>query len=151
MPRQRSKKLSDSRKSIQKPILDIKEKLQDLSDDDVDSVGKDEEEEELDRLVLGDGIGFKAQLQGAEVDSAEEEPEDEIIEGQENEEVGLEGVDDADVSTPLFQALHQTEISSSSSLIQVHRHYFHPMLLFPLESQVMKRMHRLGRIAMMTA
>lgn len=59
------------------------------------SVEKDEEEEELDRLVFGDGAGFKAML-GQDMDVDSEDKDEEA--GSENEsEAGLEHVDDADV------------------------------------------------------
>ncbi|PQE27419.1 hypothetical protein CJF31_00009041 [Rutstroemia sp. NJR-2017a BVV2] len=73
-------------------------------DESEDMMEKDEDEEELDRLVLGDDAGFTSQL-GQDMDVYMDSGEDE--EGdrdeEENENIGLEGVDDADVgSTALF-------------------------------------------------
>ena len=94
MPRQRSKKLSETRKAVQQPTPPTQ--------DDRESVNlleKDDDELELDRLVLGDGAGFLAEL-----DHEEEEGHDEVSEaaleaelGLKDEEENLENVDDAEV------------------------------------------------------
>lgn len=58
---------------------------------------KDSDEEELDRLVLGDGAGFTAQL-GQDMDfESEDNEEGEKGQDEEREDIGIEGVDDADV------------------------------------------------------
>ncbi len=103
MARQRSKRLSESRKSADKPTK-LRGREEDASDSDnesADFMEKDKEEEELDRLVLGGGVDFKAQVsQGMDIDSEEESARED--EGAEAEDAGLENVDDADVSTPPF-------------------------------------------------
>jgi U3 small nucleolar RNA-associated protein 18 len=76
----------------------------DQSDSDNYSLGmleKDEEEEELDRLVLGDGAGFKAQLgqhMGLDVED-DSEGADSLPEEGSDAEAGLEDVHDAEVSS----------------------------------------------------
>jgi U3 small nucleolar RNA-associated protein 18 len=60
---------------------------------------KDEEEEELARLVLGDGLGFKAQLgqqMDLDMDGGSEEGES-IVEEDSEGEARLENIDDAEV------------------------------------------------------
>jgi hypothetical protein len=75
------------------------EEAGDSGNESADLMEKDEEEEELDRLVLGSGADFKAQLsQGMDIDSEEESAEED--EEAKAEDAGLENVDDADVSTP---------------------------------------------------
>ncbi|CAG8974251.1 hypothetical protein HYALB_00009740 [Hymenoscyphus albidus] len=104
MPRQRSKKLSLGKKSADRHAENSaqafeKESFRSGSDNDSDEImDKDEEEEELDRLVLGDGGAFKAQLlqsasHGGNDSDSDVGPsgEDEAAEG------GLEDVDDADL------------------------------------------------------
>jgi U3 small nucleolar RNA-associated protein 18 len=72
------------------------------SDTENDSTGlleKDEEEEELARLVLGDGLGFKAQL-GQQMDLAMDggsEEEESMVEEDSEGEARLENIDDAEV------------------------------------------------------
>lgn len=105
MPRQRSKKLIASRVVEAKPAVEDdpasdevnSENETDESDNEsLISVEKDEEEEELDRLVFGDGAGFKAMLgQGMEVDSEDKEGDSGVEE--DGSEAGLEHVDDADL------------------------------------------------------
>lgn len=97
MPRQRSKKPSQSKTVLQKTAkLD-----QDDSDIDIDIESdlseKDEEEEELDRLVLGDGFGFKARLGRSAVQEEDVESGEEVIE--DGDEADIENVEDADVIT----------------------------------------------------
>jgi len=114
MPRQRSKKISEGRRATQnseselqpasrKPAQDNspepewEEEESDSEDESEDFRDKDEEEIELDRLVLGDADGFRAQLgQGMDLDFEEGSEGVERGEGEE-EDGGLEGVDDADV------------------------------------------------------
>ena len=108
MPRQRSKKLIASRVVEAKPAVEDdpasdevnSENETDESDNEsLISVEKDEEEEELDRLVFGDGAGFKAMLgQGMEVDSEDKEGDSGVEE--DGSEAGFEPVDDADVRLP---------------------------------------------------
>jgi U3 small nucleolar RNA-associated protein 18 len=101
MPQPRSKKGSSSRKTEEDtaPELEEREFGQESDDESLDLREKDSDEEELDRLVLGDGAGFMAQL-GVDMDVDEE---DDIENGdahsreEEEGEAALEGVDDADV------------------------------------------------------
>jgi U3 small nucleolar RNA-associated protein 18 len=103
MPRQRSKKLSSSHKAEKKlaPELEREENEGSSGEESVE-LEKDSEEEELDRLVLGDAGAFKAQLGR---DRAMEEDSNQDGEGIEKDlevEAGLEHLDDADVrNTPL--------------------------------------------------
>ena len=104
MPRQRSKKLSSSRKTGRE-ILPELQRHEDEQESDNESLGmldKDSDEEELDRLVLGDGAGFMAQLErDMNVDEKKDEEDGERVSDDEEEgEGGLEGVDDADVKIP---------------------------------------------------
>ncbi|TVY87998.1 putative U3 small nucleolar RNA-associated protein [Lachnellula willkommii] len=100
MPRQRSKKSSASRKTVQDPGPPIPHEDEQSGSDneDLEILERDAEEEELDKLVLGDGSAFMAQLGGGrDVDS---ENGSDVAEGLENEDDGegdLEGVDDADL------------------------------------------------------
>jgi len=74
------------------------------SDSDNESLGmleKDAEEEELDKLVLGDGAGFKAQLghhMDLDIEAASENGAG-LADGDSGGEAGLENVDDAEVRT----------------------------------------------------
>jgi len=75
---------------------------QDDSDEqEVEDVQKDSDEEELDRLVLGDDAGFLEQLG---IDTQVEESGSDSGRGEADlvDEVGLEGVDDADVGANHF-------------------------------------------------
>jgi U3 small nucleolar RNA-associated protein 18 len=98
MPRQRSKKLTASRQTENSSAPEREER----SDTENDSTGlleKDEEEEELARLVLGDGLGFKAQL-GQQMDLAMDggsEEEESMVEEDSEGEARLENIDDAEV------------------------------------------------------
>jgi U3 small nucleolar RNA-associated protein 18 len=98
MPRQRSKKLSESREATQKSASEP-ERNEDESDSDNVSLEKDEEEEELERLVLGNGAAFKAQLgQNMDIDIEDDSEIGEGLPGEDSEAgVGLENVDDAEV------------------------------------------------------
>ena len=112
MPRQRSKKLTASRiveaKSAaeEDPASDginSENETDDSDNESLISVEKDEEEEELDRLVFGDGAGFKAMLgQDMEVDSEDKDGDNGVEE--DGSEAGLEHVDDADVRSPCIEA-----------------------------------------------
>jgi U3 small nucleolar RNA-associated protein 18 len=104
MPRQRSKKLSASRKTEQTSNPDPEpeqEEAYDESDSESSRISeKDEDEDELERLVLGDGATFKAQLgMDTEVNEYGDFEENGLVEGDLEEEAGLENVDDADVSS----------------------------------------------------
>ncbi len=101
MPRQRSKKLSASRKTEQADGsgFETQKEQIDSENESIEANEKDEEEEELDRLVLGDGTNFRAQLrQHMDLDS-EGEPEEGDQADEEEPEVdgSLENVDDSDV------------------------------------------------------
>ncbi|KAN0122009.1 WD40 repeat-like protein [Hyaloscypha variabilis] len=100
MPRQRPTKLAASRQTEQSSVPEPEE--QSDIDSDNESLGileKDAEEEELDRLVLGDGAGFKAQLgQQMDIDfDAASVNEDSVAEGASEREDDLENVDDAEL------------------------------------------------------
>jgi len=100
MARQRSKKLSESRKATQQPApVALDDAEEDFSDNDSSEPESEADDAELDRLVLGGG-DFMTEL-SREVDiegssGGEEDLEEELGLGGEDE--GLEGVDDADVS-----------------------------------------------------
>lgn len=119
MPRQRSKKITASRETEQKPVPEL-ERVREQYESENDSEDireKDSDEEELDRLVFGDETEFHAHLgDGMDVDKAEgsegSEPEEEDREDG-NE---LENVNDADVS----QTLH--------SLPEIEANYLQALL-----------------------
>ncbi|KAE8449383.1 hypothetical protein EG329_008284 [Mollisiaceae sp. DMI_Dod_QoI] len=101
MPRQRSKKLSASRKVETDVSADvaIDEDQSESDNESVNILEKDAEEEELDKLVLGDGFGFKAQL-GKDTEmqyGGSEDEEDDAVDQDSEGEPGLEDVDDADL------------------------------------------------------
>jgi hypothetical protein len=114
MPRQRSRKLSNSHKAEQEsaPELRRDEEEEKSDNESLGMLGKDSDEEQLDRLVLGDDSGFMAQL-GPEME-VDEDGEADCGEGtseaddEEKESGGLEGVDDADASTHLNSFPDQT-------------------------------------------
>jgi U3 small nucleolar RNA-associated protein 18 len=98
MPRQRSKKLSASRQTEDSSAAE-REERSDIDNDSTGLLEKDEEEEELARLVLGDGLGFKAQLaqqMDLDMDGGSEEEEGMVEEDSEGED-RLENIDDAEV------------------------------------------------------
>jgi len=106
MPRQRSKRLSEARKTSQQPTPPAQDdREQDDSDNEsVDVMEKDEDELELDRLVLGDEAGFMAQLDHEGGDGGDEDLEEVELEaevGLGDVEGNLEDVDDADVGYSL--------------------------------------------------
>jgi U3 small nucleolar RNA-associated protein 18 len=108
MPRQRSKKLSSSRKTEEKLAPELeREEEESSSENESVELEKDEEELELDRLVLGDAGAFRVQL-GRDIDMEEDldRESDEAIEKDLEVEVGLEHLDDAEVSdtSPIFQS-----------------------------------------------
>ena len=101
MPRQRSKKLVSGHKDAAKPSPNLQAR-EELSESEYESseIGeKDADEDELDRLVLGDSTGFLERLgQSMNVDSEGDSDVEGRAEKDLEAEVGLEGVDDADVS-----------------------------------------------------
>lgn len=100
MPRQRSKKLTESRKATQQPASSAQDNLEQENSDNesFDAMDKDEDEEELDRLVLGDGAEFKTQIAEDASGMDEDESEAELETGGVIElEASLEDVDDAEV------------------------------------------------------
>lgn len=100
MPRQRSKKLTASRKTAEKPLPDpVSDDSQSESEhESLEISDQDEEEEDLARLVLGDGATFKDQLaQDMDIDGGENSDDHETSGEAEEGEEGLEGIDDADV------------------------------------------------------
>lgn len=101
MPRQRSKKLSESHKTAEDAAPEVRHEEPRAGSDNEGSedLEKDEEEEELDRLVLGDGSAFMAQL-GLQMDVDYEERSDgeSGLDEEGGSEAGLEGVDDTDVN-----------------------------------------------------
>ena len=103
MPRQRSKKLSASRATEKSSAPEV-ERFEESSDSDSSNesggrIEKDEEEEELDRLVLGNGTSFMAQSGRSEdVDvSYGQERGAGLADDDSEEDGGLENVDDAEV------------------------------------------------------
>lgn len=103
MARQRSKKSSGDKKSVEKQVQsDIPEQNGEQSDNEsVEMMDAGEDEDELTRLVLGDDTGFMAQL-GQEtlgdldLEADNEDDESQLdVEGEEGE--NLEDVDDAEV------------------------------------------------------
>lgn len=102
MPRQRSKKLSADRKPAEKAVVRSvpEENSSDSDNESDDSMAKDDEEDELERLVLGDRGDFKAQLSNTMDVDDEEHSAKEDGEEEGEDEAGLENVDDADVGTP---------------------------------------------------
>lgn len=110
MPRERSRRSSRKSQNAEQPSRPAPN---DPDDDHMDGNGndpmeKDEVEEELERLVFGDEDGFKRGLelhtqQGLEEASEKDEEQGpQTLNGDESQEEGLEGVDDADVSEELF-------------------------------------------------
>jgi U3 small nucleolar RNA-associated protein 18 len=78
-----------------------------------DIMEEDEDEEELNRLVLGDGAGFASNLAG---DYVESEEGSDVEEGADGEDQGLEGVDDADVSTG-YNLSHRIALRHSAAVL----------------------------------
>jgi U3 small nucleolar RNA-associated protein 18 len=108
MPRQRSKKLSENRKVSQLPTSPtLDEQYKDVSDDESGSeIEKDEDEDHLDKLVLGDGAGFMRQLGQETLDMEESYSEGDLeAELGLDREGDLEGVDDTEVLSPRTSSL----------------------------------------------
>jgi hypothetical protein len=107
-PNSRRRARKRSTKNEQKPRgRSVRESEQ--SGDDVDALeyDNDEEEEELERLVLGDDGGFKAGLSmdmdmDVDMDESENSEDHDLADEEVAEEGGLENLDDADVRTPKF-------------------------------------------------
>ncbi|PBP27717.1 WD domain, G-beta repeat containing protein [Diplocarpon rosae] len=103
MPRQRSKKLTASRQpedvsapELHRPQEESNSENGNESDvESLESVPKDEEEEELDRLVFGNGAGFQQML--GRIPDVDSENSNEETGAQDGEDGGLEHVDDADL------------------------------------------------------
>lgn len=98
MPPSRSKKSANGSAKPKKDARTILQESEESASDNesVDIMDKDSDEEELDRLVLGDGAGFTAQL-GQDMDFESGDDEEEKGQDEEQEDIGIEGVDDADV------------------------------------------------------
>jgi len=99
MPPLRSKKSANGSAKSKKNARAIPQESEESASDNesVNMMDKDSDEEELDRLVLGDGAGFTAQL-GQDMDfESEDNEEGEKGQDEEREDIGIEGVDDADV------------------------------------------------------
>lgn len=126
MPRQRSKRLSETRKSLQKPNPPAQdEREQDDGDNEsVDVMEKDEDEHELERLVLGDEAGFMAQLDHEGTEDENEDLEEAGLEaevGLDGVEQNLEVVDDAEVSLLICTISADTDhVRSCFSLMLYH-------------------------------
>lgn len=124
MPRQRSKKLTATRKAefdnvAKIPSENVHQEEENQSDNE--SIGileKDAEEEELDRLVLGGGFGFNAHFSGDTemLDAVSDDGENKAVDQDSEGEAGLEGIDDADVKCPPKYECSKANISSSFSL-----------------------------------
>lgn len=101
MSRQQTKTISRSREAPRSPVhsVDSGDEESGSENEGSDIMEKDEDEEELDRLVLGDSAGFLERL-GGHMDLEEEGNLDGGEEADLEADVGLEGVDDADVTTP---------------------------------------------------
>lgn len=130
MPRQRSKKLSEGRKALQQPTPPAQdEHEQDDSDNEsLDIMEKDDDEQELDRLVLGDEAGFMAQLDHEGTEDEGDELEESGLEaevGLDDVEGNLEGVDDAEV-----RLLDGYTISADTD----HIHSCFSLMLYHLQS-----------------
>ncbi|KAM0142839.1 hypothetical protein ACHAO1_001077 [Botrytis cinerea] len=99
MPPLRSKKSANGSAKSKKDARAIPQESEESASDNesVNMMDKDSDEEELDRLVLGDGAGFTAQL-GQDMDfESEDNEEGEKGQDEEREDIGIEGVDDADL------------------------------------------------------
>ena len=101
MPKQRSKRNDAGRKAVVKVPTEFEDRPQqiDSENDDLEIIQKDEEEDELERLVMGDDAGFKANLGMADVemDDVEDSERNGIKENDAESVSGIENVDDADV------------------------------------------------------
>jgi len=102
MARQRSRKTSEGHKAApeQAPPKSQPEREAESDNESVDAMEQDEDEEALNRLVLGDNADFMTQLErdigGGDGADFEEEPEEmDVVE--EEEEDNLETIDDAEV------------------------------------------------------
>ena len=100
MSQQKTKAISRSRETVRAPVHTFDSEDEESGSDNEGSeiMAKDEAEEELDRLVLGDSAGFLDNLRG-QMDLDEESSDDERGGADLEGDAGLEGVDDADVGT----------------------------------------------------
>jgi hypothetical protein len=103
MPQQRSRKNGRTRKTSSKVVINFNERSaqNDSENERMDMSDKDEEEDELERLVMGDDAGFRAHLSmgNMEVNEEEEPKKEGAEEGDVEAESDLENVNDADVRT----------------------------------------------------
>lgn len=103
MPAPKSKTRRVSRKSNAKAAESDHEDFSDereSDDESHDGLKRDEQEDELERLVLGDGGGWQAAMgTGMDLDKVDEGASEEEETG--DTEPGFEGLDDADVSIHL--------------------------------------------------
>lgn len=97
--------MSEDQSDKSVPGLQQHEEEEESENESLGMLEKDSDEEELDKLVLGDDAGFMAQL-GGDMDVDEEDSEDfnGVAEESGKEEDGLEGSDDADVNHQSFPA-----------------------------------------------
>jgi U3 small nucleolar RNA-associated protein 18 len=99
MPRQRSREASATRQN-DKALASERDDEMDSDNDSLGMLEEDEEEAELARLVLGDMVGFKARL-GQRMDLGMDDGSEDgnKVASEDSEgEVGLENVDDAEVT-----------------------------------------------------
>ena len=110
MARQRSKKIVEGRKANPEAVKPQKNTPEDRefsdSDSESDVIDEDDDENELARMVLGDSAGFDTNL-GGDYEYEDEEEKDVFGDGNAEEDQGLEGIDDADVS--FNEPMHITE------------------------------------------
>jgi hypothetical protein len=105
MARQRTKKIFESRETTQDTKPKVEEfhdfNASDASDEEnVEMMDRDEEEDELERLVLGDSADFMQQIEHEAQQNLEDisEGDEEEGNGEESDaDEGLEAVNDADV------------------------------------------------------
>jgi len=119
MPRERSRRPSRKSQNTEQPSRPAPNDPDDDHRDgnSNDPMEKDEVEEELERLVFGDEGGFKRGLELHTQQSLEEASEKDeeqgpkTLNGDNSQEEGLGGVDDADVSEELFLILGEADCS----------------------------------------
>ena len=101
MARQRSKKIVEGRKAnpeAAKPQKPAPEDREFSDSDESEVMDEDDDENELARMVLGDSAGFDTNL-GEDYEEDDDNEADVFGHENDEEDQGLEGVDDADVST----------------------------------------------------
>lgn len=102
MPPQQTKTLAGGQKISSTPVRAFEPEDEESGSENEGSeiMEKDHDEEELDKLVLGDSAGFFERLGGnIDVDN-DGDSDGEREEADLGVDIGLEGVDDADVITP---------------------------------------------------